>query len=525
MEQYRILEKLNSGSMGTVFKLLRLRDSAVLVLKRIPLLDLTDEQRDQAKLEVELMKQLHHPHIVAYCDAFLFNDEDLCIVMEHLNGGDLSQAIVAVKEKRLSYSEAEVLNYFVQILLALHYLHSHRILHRDLKTQNVFINADTNELALGDFGVAKILESTHSSTSTTSGTPLYMAPEVLQGNVYTFKSDVWSAGCIFYELLCGRHPFEAHDISGLVIKVIRGGFPPIPGKYSKPIVQLVDSMLERDPRKRPLVDELLMAPLLQSALHRYLSTRRPVYPADHPAERMLDNQMDMLNVRKKVVETPTFLEFSNGNIHHGVRPQSDQTPPWLSEVPPPPTLMPSPVKRPPLAGRRSNAREHELYELCRERDKVFLDTRVAKQTNVYGVPRRSVRDVVASVLSESPMRLSRTDVHRSHATDMRSGSDIPSGYHHKLPAGFVSEQHELKFNVIEAEMRLRQRRQQLQVYCINMIGLEPFRRVYDYCKRYTVADRQPSALKYLMQSDSLHVVPRVDELISIDNEIERIQSQ
>ena len=310
MEDFRIVAKLNSGTSGTVFKAVRLRDGEEVVIKRVPLVDMDPDQRQQARMEVSLMRQLHHPHIATYHDAFLFEDEDLCIVMQYFRGGDLASFLDPDKRGGSTpLPEQQVMLWFVEIALALHYLHSHRIIHRDLKTQNILLDPDTNEVSVGDFGIAKILETAHTVTSTPSGTPLYMAPEVLQGNMCTFKSDVWSLGCILYELLCFKHPFEAHDISGLVIKIIRGEYPPIPRCYSRQVVRLVARMLERDPRRRPLIDEILMAPYVRSYVHTYFSVRSPKGGPDHPCEVVLYNQMDVLGVSKVVVDVRA--EFMN----------------------------------------------------------------------------------------------------------------------------------------------------------------------------------------------------------------------
>jgi serine/threonine protein kinase len=203
MNQYRILERLSSGSFGTVFKIVRVTDGKILVMKRIPMENLDDHARAAATMEVELMKQLNHPCIVSHRDAFLFNHTDMCIVMDFYEGGDLAAAIHRAAESNRPFSEQQIMLWFVQMSLALHYLHSHRIVHRDLKTHNVFLDAATGQVAVGDFGVAKILDSGGSShpvdaTKKTTGTPLYMAPEVLQGNPGTFKSDMWSLGCVLY---------------------------------------------------------------------------------------------------------------------------------------------------------------------------------------------------------------------------------------------------------------------------------------------------------------------------------------
>jgi serine/threonine protein kinase len=357
MNQYRIIDRLASGSFGVVFKAVRLSDNRVLVLKRVNLANMDDQSKNTAREEVELMQQLHHPHIVQHRDAFLFNDEDLCIVMDYYGGGDLSQVVQASAEELQAYlvlhppqstggeptvvgvnrhhsnaarkqlvrqapspqsqpltalpqqvargakapylPESRVMLWFVEMGLSLHYLHSHRIIHRDLKTQNIFVNTANGEVAVGDFGVARIAEAiqqAHEASPTSTGTPLYMAPEVVQGGHATFKSDVWSLGCILYELLALRHPFASTDLSGLMIRIAKGQYQKLPPHYTKPLHRLVDRMLEKDPRKRPLIDEILSQPYVKSYLRTYLSIRVPLESHDSASEQMLATQLRALGV-------------------------------------------------------------------------------------------------------------------------------------------------------------------------------------------------------------------------------------
>ncbi|CUG92502.1 serine-threonine protein kinase, putative [Bodo saltans] len=359
MNQYRIIDRLASGSFGVVFKAVRLSDNRVLVLKRVNLANMDEKSKNTAREEVELMQQLHHPHIVQHRDAFLFNDEDLCIVMDYYGGGDLSQVVQSSAEELQTYlaqgngapnrqqagrkqtrqmpspqsqplaspqeqdlmsakapylPESRIMLWFVEMGLSLHYLHSHRIIHRDLKTQNIFVNTANGEVAVGDFGVARIAETiqqAHAASPSSTGTPLYMAPEVVQGGHATFKSDVWSLGCILYELLALRHPFASTDLSGLMIRIAKGQYQKLPPHYSKPLHRLVDRMLEKDPRKRPLIDEILSQPYVKSYLRTYLSIRVPLESHDSASEQMLVTQLRALGV-----DVGTETEFTEEVLLH-----------------------------------------------------------------------------------------------------------------------------------------------------------------------------------------------------------------
>lgn len=113
--------------------------------------------------------------------------------------GDLAYHVKKMRSKGENFSENNVMQWFVQLCMALEYIHRRKILHRDLKTQNVFLTHN-NTLKLGDFGISKVLENTNDQALTVQGTPYYMSPEVCQSKPYTYTSDVWALGCILYEL-------------------------------------------------------------------------------------------------------------------------------------------------------------------------------------------------------------------------------------------------------------------------------------------------------------------------------------
>ena len=156
------------------------------------------EERANAQQEVEVLRTLDHPGIVRYREHFL-HGESLCVVMTYCEGGDLAAIIKRRAKKEDHFTEAEVLDWFVQLVMALHHVHSKKILHRDLKTQNIFITK--NLVKLGDFGIAKVMHGKFAQTIV-GGTPCYMAPELLYKERYNTKSDIWSLGCLIWELSC-----------------------------------------------------------------------------------------------------------------------------------------------------------------------------------------------------------------------------------------------------------------------------------------------------------------------------------
>jgi len=186
--------------------------------------------------------------------------------MDFADGGDLYTKIAQRKKMGKLFSEEQAITWFLQMALALKHIHSRHILHRDLKTQNIFLTAK-GEVKIGDFGIARILQHTYDLVKTAIGTPYYLSPEICQEKPYNQKSDIWSLGCILYELLTLRHAFDANSMKGLVLKILRGVYPPISTTYSEDIRNLVGELLIKDPNKRPSIRQILDKPFLKSRIN------------------------------------------------------------------------------------------------------------------------------------------------------------------------------------------------------------------------------------------------------------------
>merc|ERR1719240_630866 len=152
--------------------------------------------------------------------------------MDYAEGGDLHQRIQRTRQEGKQIPETRVVRWFTEASLALKYMHDKHVLHRDLKSQNLFLTS-SDRLRVGDFGISKVLENTAAFARTAIGTPYYLSPESCQEKPYSFSSDVWALGCILYEMAALKVPFDAQNIQALVQKITRGPAPTMPSAYSQ----------------------------------------------------------------------------------------------------------------------------------------------------------------------------------------------------------------------------------------------------------------------------------------------------
>ena len=219
--------------------------------------------------------------IIGYHEAFV-EGKRLNIVLDYADGGDLSNYIANTKRSRGTISEQTVLKWFVQLCSALKYIHGRKILHRDLKTQNIFLATVSNEkdfsIKLGDFGIAKILQSTSECANTIIGTPYYLSPELCEDRPYNEKSDVWALGCVLYEMCTLNHAFDGKSMCALVFKNFERKISTNTDWWSIWVflecASLIDQMLQYDANKRPSVAKMLESRFLQSYINNYEKTER-----------------------------------------------------------------------------------------------------------------------------------------------------------------------------------------------------------------------------------------------------------
>ena len=305
-ENYELYEIIGKGMYGKVYKALNKIENKFYAIKCLNIKDITDKERSNIEMEVNLLKELKHPNIVLYKDSFIDKNNDLNIVTTFCEGGDMYKKIF--KEKNSYYEENIIINWLVQLLLGLSYIHDKKIVHRDIKTKNIFIQNE-NTLRIGDFGIARIFDQTQTINKIV-GTPLYMAPECFKQNKkYSFKSDIWSLGCCLYEMCNLKHAFEGQYFPAVSVKISEGKRAPLNKKYSLDLKNLVDSMLDLNPRNRPTIANILERQFMKGKVGEYINDFINNY-------KKYDGTEEQINILKEQAEK--FQIFKN-NINKEIK--------------------------------------------------------------------------------------------------------------------------------------------------------------------------------------------------------------
>ncbi|XP_046569231.1 serine/threonine-protein kinase Nek1-like isoform X1 [Haliotis rubra] len=277
MDNYTRVRKIGEGAFGKALLVKAKATGGQFVIKEINIGKMSQKERVESRKEVAVLAQLKHPNIVAYRESF---EETGClfIVMDFCAGGDLYGRIN--NQRGLLFSEDQVMNWFVQTCLAIKHIHDRKILHRDIKSQNIFLTSD-GRIQIGDFGIAKVLNSTVELARTCIGTPYYLSPEIVENKPYNNKSDIWSLGCVLYELTTLKHAFEAGNMKNLVLKIIRGSYPPIPPKYSYELRGLIAQLFKRAPRDRPSINSILKKNFIITRVRNLLTEEKMAEEFSH----------------------------------------------------------------------------------------------------------------------------------------------------------------------------------------------------------------------------------------------------
>ena len=257
LDRYHVLEIIGEGSFGKVFKGRRKHCGQIVALKFIPISGRSPNDLEALRQEINILRTLQHPNIVLMLDYFE-TDTDIIVVTEFAQG-----ELFEILEDDRSLPEEEVRSIAYQLVQALYYLHDNRIIHRDMKPQNVLIGAGSRVM-LCDFGFARAMS--HHTTVLTSikGTPLYMSPELVQELPYDHRADLWSLGIILFELVAGQPPFYTNNIYTLISLIVQQDVQ-YPAHISPSFRSFLSGLLTKRPEYRLSWPHLLKHPFIRDA--------------------------------------------------------------------------------------------------------------------------------------------------------------------------------------------------------------------------------------------------------------------
>lgn len=326
--QYQVLEEIGRGSFGAVRKVIHLPTKKLMVRKDIRYGHMNSKERQQLIAECTILSQLKHENIVEFY-SWDFNEqkEVLYLYMEYCSRGDLSQMIKHYKQEHKYIPEKVIWGILAQLLMALYKCHygddlpqlttmydrmkpptkgKNIVIHRDLKPGNIFLSNENNDdkevknyrkmdysqvvVKLGDFGLAKSLEASIQFATTYVGTPYYMSPEVLMDHPYSPLSDIWSLGCVIFEMCSLHPPFQARNYLELQKKIKLGKFDKIPDYYSDGLNLMIRSMIDVDLKTRPSTFELLQDIQIRTA--------RKSLQLERFERNLLDYENELVNIEK-----------------------------------------------------------------------------------------------------------------------------------------------------------------------------------------------------------------------------------
>jgi serine/threonine protein kinase len=344
MEKYRIVRKLSESrnSRINLAEALTLPNRPLVVLKEhFPIADVATRRRtdcNQILNESNILGTLSHPNILRLLDSFVDSyTGHRFLVTEYCEGGDLSQAT--------GLTAGEIQEILIQLLLAMKYLHDKQIIHRDLKLKNIFIasrNGGVLRIKIGDFGIARKLEDSVQMATTMVGTPFYLSPEVCARRPYDKSVDVWSLGCVIYELLSAtrQSPFNsAKNLQDLMGRIQEDAID-FAGIRDLRVVDMLERMLCKDPNERINVDGLLQLPLIQEYIQDFVTKINslgnktvpiqqdrtiPSSPLSNTTADLLDTIQTLLvhpppneiEFKKQIVQAAEYCRFVTTNHRNG----------------------------------------------------------------------------------------------------------------------------------------------------------------------------------------------------------------
>ena len=319
---YVIIKLIGKGSYGNVYKVKQKGFHEVYAMKKISVLSNDATTHRNLMTEIKILKCTDCPYIVRLHDMIMMR-HDVCLITFYANEGDLHAKIKRLKQTQSFFEEDIVWNYFIQMSLGIRYLHENNIIHRDIKSQNIFIHReadDTRVIKIGDFGVSKILRLNGHKSNTIIGTPLYMSPELIRRESYDKKVDIWALGCILFEMVELIPPFRANTFERLSKKIKTGKYRSSRRHLKTEIHALIQKLIEIDVEDRYSIDDILEHEDVQARMELvpYGSGEYPLHRDVYQQVKIPKNVYDWIQFSESAFDLKTIVK--NKRIPKNLKP-------------------------------------------------------------------------------------------------------------------------------------------------------------------------------------------------------------
>ena len=312
MNDFKIEKILGKGSFSTVYLVRRKEDNKIYALKSVILEKLNKKEQQNSVNEVRILASVNHPNVIGYKEAFWDDSQNtLNIVMEFADDGDLQTKISKMRKEGGMFQENLIWSYSIQMIEGLKALHDKKIMHRDLKSANIFLVKDKHQCKLGDMNVSKVIKEKVLLTQT--GTPYYASPEVWRDEPYSYKSDLWSIGCVIYELCALRPPFKGKDLDELFMNVCQGKAERISNVYSDDLWKMILMLLQTDVKKRCDCNKFLNSSLITRKIHEMKNENKDLERNKEINDGKLLETIRFDNILDIKRQLPTKKNYSNNN--------------------------------------------------------------------------------------------------------------------------------------------------------------------------------------------------------------------
>ena len=297
-QKYKIIENLGQGGFGSAYKVLNIDNNNIYAIKKIPLNNAKEEEKNKIQNEVNILSSINNEYVVKYYESFS-DANSFNIVMEYCDGLDLRKFINEHKKRNKFIKKELIYQIISDICLGIKEIHNKKVIHRDLKPDNLFIGGDL-KIKIGDFGISKQLNNYNEYAKTQVGTLRYVAPEIIRGEKYNNKVDIWSLGCIIHELCTLNFCFWSESIEELIEKIKLSKYEKINEKnYGNDLQMLINNLLKKDSSDRPNIDKIIeyiqkFMKNLDNEKKIELFLNNEVYE-DYIIEKEIKNSLDIIN--------------------------------------------------------------------------------------------------------------------------------------------------------------------------------------------------------------------------------------